>query len=55
VIVHHGVVVHIGAPPAASVVARELTRGAVVLTRPGNAARTAQAVRAETRPRKGER
>lgn len=46
---HHGLVVHIGLPPAAAVVARELAAGAVVLTGPG--ARAADAIRAETRPR----
>lgn len=44
---HHGLVVHIGPPPAASVVARELAAGAVVLTGPG--ARAADALRAEDR------
>lgn len=50
---HHGVTVHLGPLPAASVVARELGYTAVVLAPRPAAPRAADALRAETRPRKG--
>lgn len=53
--VHHGVTVHLGPLPDPSVVGRELGYTAVVLAPGPPAVRAADVIRADTRPRKGER